>query len=57
MKRTATALALVLAACGQASTAQDARAVGQEPVTGVQVGALKPFVATPVILSGLINIY
>ncbi len=48
MKRTATALALVLAACGQASTAQDARAVGQEPVTGVQVGALKPFVATPV---------
>ncbi|UVO55511.1 PQQ-dependent sugar dehydrogenase [Sphingomonas sp. SUN039] len=48
MKRAATALSLVLAACGQASTAQDAVAVGQAPITGPQTGATKPFVATPV---------
>lgn len=48
MKRAATALALVLAACGQASTAQDARAVGQAPITGAQAPAAQPFVATPV---------
>ena len=48
MKRTATALALVLAACGQASTAQDAVAVGQPAITGAQTPAAKPFVATPV---------
>jgi glucose/arabinose dehydrogenase len=48
MKRATTALALVLAACGQASTAQDAVAVGQSAITGAQTPAAKPFVATPV---------
>jgi glucose/arabinose dehydrogenase len=48
MKHAATALALVLAACGQASTAQDAMNVGQAPITGAQTPAAKPFVATPV---------
>lgn len=48
MKYSATALVLVLAACGQASTAQDAVAVGQAPITGAQSGAAKPFVATPI---------
>lgn len=48
MKPAATALALVLAACGQPSTAQDAVAVGQSPVTGAQTPAAKPFLATPV---------
>ena len=48
MKPAATALALVLAACGQASTAQDAARVGQAPITGEQTAASKPFVATPV---------
>jgi aldose sugar dehydrogenase len=48
MKCVATALALVLAACGQASTAQDAMNVGQAPITGAQTPAAKPFVATPV---------
>ncbi len=48
MKPAATALALVLAACGQASTAQDAVAVGQSPITGAQSPAAKPFVAAPV---------
>ena len=46
--RSATALAFMLAACGQASTAQDAMAVGQAPITGAQTPAAKPFVATPV---------
>ena len=48
MKRAATALGLVLAACGQASSAQDAVAVGQSAITGAQTPAAKPFVATPV---------
>jgi aldose sugar dehydrogenase len=48
MKRAATALALVLAACGQASTAQDAARVGQAPITGAQTAAAKPFTATTV---------
>ncbi len=48
MKRAATALSLVLAACGQASTAQDAIAVGQAPITGEQTAAAKPFTAMPV---------
>ena len=48
MKPAATALALGLAACGQASTAQDAVAVGQAPITGAQNAAAKPFIATPV---------
>jgi len=48
MKYVATALAGVLAACGQESTAQDAVAVGQAPITGAQSGAVKPFVATPI---------
>jgi aldose sugar dehydrogenase len=48
MKYSATALVVVLAACGQASTAQDAVAVGQAPITGAQSGAVKPFVATPI---------
>jgi aldose sugar dehydrogenase len=48
MKRATSALTLLLAACGQASTAQDARAVGQAPITGPQTPAAKPFVATPV---------
>jgi aldose sugar dehydrogenase len=48
MKRAATALALVLAACGQASTAQDAVAAGQAPITATQTGAAKSFIATPV---------
>ncbi len=48
MKRAATSFALVLAACGQASTAQDAVRVGQAPITGAQTPAAKPFTATPV---------
>jgi glucose/arabinose dehydrogenase len=48
MKRAATALGLVLAACGQASSAQDAVAVGQSAITGAQTPAAKPFVVTPV---------
>jgi glucose/arabinose dehydrogenase len=48
MKRAATALAFALAACGQASTAQDAMNVGQAPITGAQSPAAKPFIATPV---------
>lgn len=48
MNYSATALALVLVACGQPSTAQDAIAVGQAPITGAQTGAVKPFVTTPV---------
>ncbi len=48
MMRAATALAFALAACGQASTAQDAIAVGQAPITGPQSPAAKPFIATPV---------
>jgi glucose/arabinose dehydrogenase len=48
MKRAATALAFALAACGQASTAQDALDVGQAPITGAQSPAAKPFIATPV---------
>jgi len=48
MKYSAIALAIAVAACGQASTAQDAVAVGQAPITGAQTVAAKPFVATPV---------
>ncbi len=48
MKYSAVALAVALAACGQASTAQDAVAVGQAPITGAQTAAAKPFAATPV---------
>jgi aldose sugar dehydrogenase len=48
MKRATSALTLLLAACGQASTAQDARAAGQAPITGPQTAAPKPFVVMPV---------
>jgi aldose sugar dehydrogenase len=48
MKRYSTALALVLAACGQAAPAQDAGTVGQAPITGPKSGAAKPFSVTPV---------
>ncbi len=48
MKRLSTGLAFVLVACGQPSTAQDARNVGQPPITGAQPGAAKPFTETTV---------
>ena len=48
MSRLTIALALALAACGQASTAQDAARVGQAPITGARSGAAKPFGATAI---------
>jgi len=48
MKPLATVLAVALAACGQASTAQDAARVGQAPITGARPAASKPFIATPI---------
>ena len=48
MKRIATVIVFVLAACGQVSTAQDATNAGQAPITGQQTPADKPFIVTPV---------
>lgn len=47
MKRAAPALVFALAACGQASTAQDAINVGQAPITGAKSPAQEPFNARP----------
>ena len=48
MKLSAMGAALVLAACGQPSTAQDAINVGQAPITGKRAASTKPFMVTPV---------